>query len=109
MPRDYRYKDLQTLLTAINNDVDVPPVDIDPKLLSRRVWVGSVFHLKAEEPPPEVLFAEKRSEVAKWLRAKGARGLGRHGPARDCRGGREYELKELSVLAILWLPPDDDL
>jgi len=109
MPKDYRYKDLQTLLTAINNDVDVPPLEIDPKLFSQRAWVGSVFRLEEPEPPPEVLCAVERSEVAKWLRAKGARGLGRHGPANVRRGKREYDLKELSVLAILWSPPDDDL
>jgi hypothetical protein len=109
MPKEYRYKDLQTLITAINNDEDIPPLSIDPQLLSRRVWVGSVFRLENPEPPPEVWVAEKRSEVAKWLRAKGARGLGRHGPANVRRGGREYDLKELSILAVLWSPPDDDL
>jgi hypothetical protein len=102
MPRDYRYRDLPTLLTAINNDVDVRPPEIDPKLLSQRVWAGSVFRLEEPEPPPEVLCAEKRSEVAKWLRARGARGLGRHGPANARRGGREYKLEELSVAGLLY-------
>jgi hypothetical protein len=106
MPRDYRYKDLKTLLAAFNGGEDISPFAVDPSLLNQPVWVGVVFY-REERYPPAILHATKRSEVTHWLRSLGARKLGRYGSARDLRGSREYELEELSVAALLWSPPDD--
>jgi hypothetical protein len=97
---DYTYQDLNELVAAMDGGYVVRREDIDPGLLRRPVWVATIA-VEGGYLPYTHYYTTKRANAAGWLRAMGARNLGRAGAACDYQRGLTFELAEYLVTELL--------
>jgi hypothetical protein len=97
---DYTYQDLDELVAARDGGYIVRREDIDPSLLGRPVWVATIA-VEGGYLPHAHYYTTKRADATGWLRAMGARKLGRAGAARDYQRGLAFEVAEYLVTELL--------
>jgi hypothetical protein len=97
---DYTYQNLDDLVAAMDGGYTVRREDIDPSLLGRPVWVATIA-VEGGYLPHSHYYTTKRATAVGWLRAMGARNLGRAGAACDHQRGLTYSVTEHRVTELL--------